>query len=82
LTKEKPTISTNIGYTADIRYPNANRDWPDRKVGQQLDVGNEKFKIVVINENEVRVEGPNGNRTTIKYTPPAATSEKKEPAKQ
>jgi hypothetical protein len=68
LTTDQPSLTNTIGYVADLKYPlESNKEWTDRRVGQQLEFAGEKYNIVAITEKEVKVQAPNGNRTTIGF---------------
>jgi len=67
ITKDQRSATNVIGYTADLKYPLENKEWTDRRVGQQLEFAGEKYNIVAINEKEVKVQASNGNRTTIGF---------------
>ncbi|MFN7139598.1 MAG: hypothetical protein ACK4UN_09675 [Limisphaerales bacterium] len=55
------------GYAADLSYPLENRTFNDQRVGSVITFGGESYKIIAINENEVRVQAnSNQKQTTIR----------------
>ena len=55
------------GYKADIAYRLENKNFPDRRVGDVLNLGSEDYNIVAINPNEVVVSArSNGKKITIR----------------
>ncbi len=55
------------GYAADLVYPIENKTFADVRVGNSLTFGGDKYKVIAINANEVRVQADsNDKQTTIK----------------
>lgn len=68
ISKEKPYRKVEA-YSVDLRYPNDNLPFLDRRVNQVITFGGESYKIIAITENDVRVEAISTNkRTTIPAT--------------
>ena len=53
------------GYQVTLRYELDNRVHRDKKVGDEITLDAEKYKIVAVTETSVTVEAPNRKRTTI-----------------
>jgi RHH-type proline utilization regulon transcriptional repressor/proline dehydrogenase/delta 1-pyrroline-5-carboxylate dehydrogenase len=53
----------------------ANREWIDVRQGRTLDFSGGKYRVVAIDEDEVRIEAPppDPKRVTLKFTPPSAS---------
>jgi hypothetical protein len=66
ISKEKE-FSRVDGYTADIKYPPGNRFWKAQRVGANLNLNGEDYKIVAITRNEVVLSAPNQKKWTIKF---------------
>ncbi|MEO7675812.1 MAG: hypothetical protein ABIV39_03490, partial [Verrucomicrobiota bacterium] len=65
ISKEKPYRKVEA-YSADLRYGPDNLTFLDKRVNQVIAFGGESYKIIAINENDVRVEAISTNkRTTI-----------------
>ena len=65
ITKENPFRKVE-GYSADLRYEPDNLTFPNKKVNDLITFGGESYKIIAINENEVRVSAiSTDKRTTI-----------------
>lgn len=65
ISKDKPFLKVEA-YSADLRYEPDNLNFPDRRVNQSISFGGESYKIIAINQNDVRVEAISTNkRTTI-----------------
>lgn len=55
------------GFAADLVYPVENKTFVDVRVGNSLTFGGDKYKVIAINTNEVRVQADsNDKQTTIK----------------
>lgn len=55
------------GFAADLEYPIENKKFVDVRVGNTLTFGGDKYKVIAINSNEVRVQADsNDKQTTIK----------------
>jgi hypothetical protein len=56
-----------LGFAADLVYPIENKTFVDVRVGTPLTFGGDKYKVIAINANEVRVQADsNDKQTTIK----------------
>lgn len=65
ITKEKPYRKVEA-YSADLRYEPDNLTFLNKRVNEVITFGGESYKIIAINENDVRVEAVSTNkRTTI-----------------
>jgi hypothetical protein len=61
------------GYLVTLRYPpENNRTFRDKRVGENILIDGENFKIVAITESSVTVEAPNRLRTTVTAAPSSA----------
>jgi hypothetical protein len=55
------------GFAADLVYPIENKPFVDVRVGNSLTFGGDKYKVIAISSNEVRVQADsNDKQTTIK----------------
>jgi hypothetical protein len=61
------------GYEVTLRYELDNRVHRDKKVGDEITLDSEKYKIVAVTETSVTVEAPNRKRTTITTQDPPST---------
>ena len=56
-----------LGFAADLVYPIDNKTFADVRVGNSLTFGGDRYKVIAINGNEVRVQADsNDKQTTIK----------------
>jgi len=59
-----------IGYTADLKYPPAQKLWKNQKVKDELPIGGETYNIVAITQNEVVLSAKSNKKQTIlEYKP-------------
>ncbi len=66
VTKAKP-FELLQGFSADLVYPIENKTFVDVRMGNSLTFGGDKYKVIAINTNEVRVQADsNDKQTTIK----------------
>lgn len=64
--KNKP-VELLEGYAADMAYPIENKTFVDVRVGNSISFGGDKYKIIAITAEEVRVQADsNDKQTTIK----------------
>jgi hypothetical protein len=58
------------GYAADMKYELENKSFADQRVGATVNFAGESYKVVAINENEVRVHAnSNQKQTTVRLKP-------------
>lgn len=59
-----------VGYTADLSYPPANKQWKNQKVKDELSIGGETYNIVAITPSEVVLSAKSNKKQTIlEYKP-------------
>ena len=70
VTKDKPFQRVD-GYTADLKYPPENKNFPPgRRVGALLTFNGENYNIVAIDAGDVILSSQtNQKRTTLRYAP-------------
>jgi|ERR1043166_140180 hypothetical protein len=71
LTKDAPFKRVD-GYLADLKYPPETKTWTARRVGNQIALNTEDYKIIAINKDEVILSSPSDKKYTIKYNPASA----------
>jgi hypothetical protein len=64
LTKGKNFRRTQ-SYSADLRYEADRRDFPQKRVGESINLSGAVYKIVAIEKDELVVSAPNSVRTTV-----------------
>ena len=65
INREKPYKRID-GYMASLYYEPQKKKWTDQRLGAQLNISGEEYKIVAINKDEVVLSAPNGKKWPIK----------------
>jgi hypothetical protein len=65
--KDQP-IQKVEGFVADLKYEPENKTFNKQRVGDNLIISGEPYKVIAISTNEVRVGSNSGKQTTIKWT--------------
>jgi hypothetical protein len=68
ISKDHPLVRTNA-YEADLKYNVENRAFTKLRVNSPLALGDEQYKIVAINPQEVVVSAANDKKYTIRQSP-------------
>jgi hypothetical protein len=69
ISKESPFRRVE-GYSASLRFPPENRNYPNRRVDDVITIAGEQYNIVAITENEVVLSASsNQKKWTIKHNP-------------
>jgi len=59
-----------VGYTADLSYPPANKQWKNQRVKDEIPIGGETYNIVAITPSEVVLSAKSNKKpTVIDYKP-------------
>jgi len=59
-----------VGYTADLSYPPANKQWKNQRVKDEIPIGGETYNIVAITPSEVVLSAKSNKKpTVIEYKP-------------
>jgi hypothetical protein len=54
-----------VGYTADLSYPPANKQWKNVRVKEELTIGGETYNIVAITPTEVVLSAKSNKKPTV-----------------
>lgn len=73
ISKEKPFVRAEA-YQADLRYTPENKTFQKQRAGAQLRFGEEEYKIVTINQNEIIFLQPNDKKLTKPFKPAATNA--------
>jgi hypothetical protein len=67
ITKDKPFRRVD-GYMVDMKYPNENRNFPNRRIDSTIFFGGNEYKVLGITQDEVVLSAPNQKHWTIKFS--------------
>jgi hypothetical protein len=68
ISKENPFMRVD-GYMADLEYPPEKRTYLNKRVGDVISIGNERYNIVAIDSRNVVLSAPNEKKTTRPLAP-------------